>query len=142
VRIEVPSASRPSAWVVFSGEAPLWWLRCLRPGFRHCFVVLNDGERWILVDPLAPHTEVRVLDRPALWDVPGWYRGRGHAVVRAAVRRDRVRVAPPAPFTCVEAVKRVIGLADPAVLTPWQLYRRLASPSPSPIRQEDPPWEA
>ena len=138
MRTMVPSSTRPVAWVVFTGEAPLWWLRWLRPGFRHCFVVLNDGARWVLVDPLAAHTEVRVLDGPVSADVPGWYRRRGHAVVRASVRRDRRRVAPPAPFTCVEAVKRVIGLADPAVLTPWQLYRRLAAPSNN--RQEDLPW--
>ena len=25
------------AWVVFSGAAELWWLRLLKPGFRHCF---------------------------------------------------------------------------------------------------------
>lgn len=140
MRTAVPSPTAPSAWVVFSGEAPLWWLRRLRPGFRHCFVVLNDGRRWVLVDPLARHTEVRVIDGPSAADVPGWYRERGHTVVRAPVRRDRVRPAPPAPYTCVEAVKRVIGLADPAVLTPWQLYRRLAKPSPH--HEEGPPWAA
>jgi hypothetical protein len=131
VRISIPSAAAPAAWVVFTGEAPLWWLRLLKPGFRHCFVVLNDGARWILVDPLAPHTDVRVLDLPPSWDVPGWYRRRGNAVVRAGVRRDRCRPAPVGPFTCVEAVKRVIGLADVAIVTPWQLYRRLVPTDPS-----------
>lgn len=138
MRTAVPSSARPVAWVVFTGEAPLWWLRWLRPGFRHCFVLLDDGVRWILIDPLASHTDVRVLDGPVPGGPPGWYRRRGLTVVRAVVRRDRGRLAPPAPFTCVEAVKRVIGLADPTVLTPWQLYRRLAA-SPS-NRPEGPPW--
>ncbi len=32
------------------------------------------------------------------------------------------------PFTCVEAAKRVLGLHDRRVVTPWQLYRRLSDP--------------
>ncbi|MGQ9371002.1 hypothetical protein [Azospirillum sp. ST 5-10] len=123
-----PSAAPPPrAWVVFSGTAELWWLRLLRPGFRHCFVVLNDGRHWVIVDPLAPFTEVAVLDLPAGFDLPGWFRGIGLTPVAAGLRRGLRRPAPWAPFTCVEAVKRVLGLHAPLVLTPWQLYRRLAA---------------
>ena len=31
-----PPGAEPKAWVAFCGEAELWWLRLLRPGFRHC----------------------------------------------------------------------------------------------------------
>lgn len=112
------------AWVVFAGS-DLRWLRLLKPGFRHCFVVLRDGAHWIALDPLAPHTELTVLPLPADFDLPGWFAAQGHAVAPAALRRDRRRPAPWAPFTCVEAVKRVLGLHARSVLTPWQLYRHL-----------------
>lgn len=118
----------PTAWVVFCGQAELWWLRLLRPGFRHCFVALHDGRHWVVVDPLAPFTDVAVLDLPPAYDLPGWFRGLGLTVVRARLRRGLVRPAPWGPFTCVEAVKRVLGLHAPFVLTPWQLYRRLTRP--------------
>ncbi|HYD65520.1 hypothetical protein [Azospirillum sp.] len=120
-----PVPPAPRAWVVFSGAAELWWLRLLRPGFRHCFVALDDGRHWVVVDPLAPFTDVAVLGVPAGWDVPGWFRSLGMTVVAAPVRRGLTRPAPWGPFTCVEAVKRVLGLHAPFVLTPWQLYRRL-----------------
>ncbi|WP_247883246.1 hypothetical protein [Azospirillum brasilense] len=121
----------PRAWVVFRGEAELWWLRLLKPGFRHCFALLHDGRRWVIVDPLSPFTDVSVLDLPASFDLPGWYRGLGMAVTPALVRRGLTRPAPWGPFTCVEAVKRLLGLHAPGVLTPWQLYRRLTRPAAS-----------
>lgn len=120
-----PTADRPAAWVVFRGETPLWWLRLLRPGFRHCLALLNDGCHWVVIDPLAPYTDVSVLGLPASFDLPGWYRGQGLLVVAAPVRRSITRPAPWGLFTCVEAVKRLLGLHAPFVLTPWQLYLRL-----------------
>jgi len=33
--------------------------------------------------------------------------------------------APWMPFSCVEAVKRVLGIHKSFILTPWQLYRFL-----------------
>jgi hypothetical protein len=131
VRPSLPADLR--AWVVFCGEADMPWLRLLRPGFRHCFVVLNDGRHWITVDPLSPHTEIAVQPTPPGFDLIGWFAGRGQAVAAAAIRRDRRRPAPWAPFTCVEAVKRVLGLHARFVVTPWQLYRHLTRPgSPRP----------
>jgi hypothetical protein len=123
-----PSGVEPKAWVAFCGEAELWWLRLLRPGFRHCFVVLNDGTHWITIDPLSPHMEVVVQPVASGFDLIGWLRERGHAVAAAPIRRDHLRPAPLAPFTCVEAAKRVLGLHDRRVVTPWQLYRRLTDP--------------
>ena len=123
-----PPGAEQKAWVVFCGEAELWWLRLLRPGFRHCFVVLNDGVHWITIDPLSPHMEVVVQPVASGFDLIGWLKERGHAVATAPVRRDQLRQAPWAPFTCVEAAKRVLGLHDRRVVTPWQLYRRLIDP--------------
>jgi len=119
------AGAAPRAWVVFCDNAELAWLRLLRPGFRHCFVVLNDGSHWIAVDPLAPLLDVTVPPVPAGYDLPAWLSGQGHRVVPATVRRGLRRPAPPGPFTCVETCKRVLGLHARFVLTPWQLFRHL-----------------
>lgn len=119
------SVTVPAAWVVFRGDTPLWWLRLLKPGFRHCLVLLNDGRRWVVVDPLAPFTDVAVLELPPGFDLPGWYRDQGLTVDVAPLRRGLTRPAPWGPFTCVEAVKRLLGLHAPFVVTPWQLHRHL-----------------
>jgi hypothetical protein len=40
------NSADPYALVVFAGHTDVAWLRrLLRPGFRHCFVALNDGVR-------------------------------------------------------------------------------------------------
>jgi len=110
--------------VVFADETRLFWLRLLRPGFRHCFAVVPDGGRWIAVEALSAGFVVAILPVPAGFDVAGWYRSRGFVVVPAR-RRPPGRSVWPGPFTCVALVKRVLGLRAPGVLTPWQLFRRL-----------------
>lgn len=113
------------AWVVFSGDAEVPWVRLLKPGFRHCFAVLHDGACWITVDPLAPFTEVVVQPVPASFDLPDWYLRQGLTVIPGPLNHGDRRPAPWRPFTCVEAVKRLLGLRAPWVFTPWQLYRHL-----------------
>lgn len=115
-----------NAWVVFSGQTEISWLRFLKPGFRHCYVLLNDGERWTSIDPLSHVTEISVHHHvPADFDLPGWLAARGNRIVKAPMRRDVTRAAPFMLFTCVEAVKRVLGIHRRAIVTPWQLYQHL-----------------
>jgi hypothetical protein len=114
------------AWVAFTGKTEIAWLRLLRPGFRHCFVVFHDGRRWLHLDPLANYTDLAVHDLPPDFDLTAWLRREaGCRVVPAPIDRSRKTPAPLAPFTCVEAVKRALGLHDRWIFTPWQLYRRL-----------------
>jgi hypothetical protein len=127
----VPAALR--AWVVFCDGCELAWLRLLRPGFRHCFVILHDGGHWISVDPLAPLLEVTVPAVAANTDLPAWLAAQGHLVVPATVRRGLRRPAPWGPFTCVETVKRVLGLHARTVFTPWQLFRHLTAAGSLPV---------
>jgi len=116
-------------WVVFSGKADLPWLRFLRPGFRHCYVLLHEGDKWITVDPMLNRMDVQVHHQlPADFDLPRWLESRGQRVVMAFIDQSRAKPAPWRPFTCVEAVKRILGLHARAVLTPWQLYRHLTQP--------------
>lgn len=114
------------AFAIFSGQTDLPWLRVLRPGFRHCFALLHDGRQWISYDPLASHTELMTHNLPPGFDLPGWLQSRGLTVVPAPMNRIR-KAAPLMPFTCVEAVKRVLGVRARLVLTPWQLYRFLTA---------------
>lgn len=117
---------RPQLAVVgFCGRSDLRWLRFLKPGFRHCLVLLCDGRGWILCDPLAHATEIAVL--PAGLDPMAWLLAQGVLPVPTRVQPPRRRPRMPAPFTCVEAVKRLLGLRVPRVVTPWQLFRHLVT---------------
>ena len=135
-------AQRQRAFVVFSGQADWPWLRLLKPGYRHCFVLFQDGGRWISVDPLLNHMEVQAHEVTAGFDLAAWLRGRGHRVVETEIFRDRMKPAPFMLFTCVEAVKRVLGLHAAFVLTPWQLFRHLERQSSPVYAKGDLSWAA
>ncbi|MCB9982447.1 MAG: hypothetical protein H6861_02060 [Rhodospirillales bacterium] len=114
------------AWVIFSAQADLAWLKILRPGFRHCAVLLNDGRNWITIDPLSNYTDITVHTLPLEFDLPLWMKDQGHKVVPAPIKRGP-KPAPFGVYSCVEAVKRVLGIHQRLILTPWQLYRYLTN---------------
>ena len=117
-------SQKSEAWVVFSGKTDMNWLKIFKPGFRHCYVVLNDGNHWLSVDPLSSYMDVTIHNLPQEFNLPLWLRDRGHCVVKADITR-LPKQAPWMFFTCVEAVKRILGIHKQFIITPWQLYRHL-----------------
>jgi hypothetical protein len=113
------------ALVIFHGQGAGFWPRlCGRPGFRHCFVALNDERAWIVLDPRGDGLRVSA-EVAATVDLAAHYRALGYIVV-ATRPADAARCYRlPWAFTCVETVKRVLGLHGWWLWTPYQLYRRL-----------------
>lgn len=124
-RPETQSVHERRALVVFGGDVDLKWLRFLRPGYRHCFALLQSSDRWVLYNPLSNGTEVEVWPGDREESLRAWLVQNGYEVIDEVVRPLKPRVLPWAPYSCVEAVKRVLGLRAPRVFTPWQLYRHL-----------------
>lgn len=113
------------AYVVFSGKTDMKWVKLLKPGFRHCFILFKDNKNWISIDPISPHTEIQIHHVPVNFDLPKWLKSRGQIVMPAELNRKNKKAAPLMPFTCVEAVKRLLGIHSRWIFTPWQLYRHL-----------------
>lgn len=115
-------------YVVFVDDVTIWWLRFLKKGFRHCYLLveLDDGMTWLEVNPMSNRlflnvykfvNEVeytRVVEN--FFDVK---------VIKAEAKNVGLELAPIALFTCVETVKRVLGIHDRMVITPYQLYKKL-----------------
>ena len=113
------------ALVVFCDQTGVWWLRILRRGFRHCFVMVQFETGWVLYNPLSNGTQIDLwtgVSEDALWT---WLEAQGFRCVRTRVHGVQGRAWPWRPFTCVEAVKRTLGLNAPWVVTPWSLFRAL-----------------
>ncbi len=125
IAMSEPRYEPEEAWVVFSGEADIWWLKVLKPGFRHCFVLARDANNWIVLDPLSPHLELSVLPLPRDFDVPQWLREQNLTVIDAPIQRHHRKAAPLHVFSCVEVIKRFLGIHSRRIVTPWQLYRFL-----------------
>ena len=117
------ATSADRAVVVFGEETTLAWLRLLKPGFRHCCAYLRLPEGWIGVDPLSHYLVLRAFpDWPREADLAGHLRRTGQCALTVPVVAPPRRLAPPLPFSCVEVVKRLIGLQSWTIRTPWELY--------------------
>lgn len=112
-------------WVVFSNETDIRFLKCLKRGFRHCFVIMQQADKWVLIDPRANVTDVIILPHPVHFNLPRYFTGEGKTVCKINMVNPPNKLAPIVPFSCVEMVKRLIGLHRWTVLTPYQLYRCL-----------------
>lgn len=121
---------RPYGWsfalVLFDGRTQIGYLRMLRRGYRHCFAVVQTADGWVLVNPLSNFTEVATLPKLRPDALLAAFAADGIEAVPAQRARPIRRAHPWMPYSCVEAVKRVLGLRAPGVLTPWQLRKRLA----------------
>ena len=121
-----PSEAAPAAVVVFEHREARGVLRLLRPGFRHCFCLVSRESGWMLCDPLKQSIHLAWLpDLGAERLLQHFSRnGRtallGTAPEPAPALRIRLR-----PLTCVEVVKRILGLAELPAATPWQLHEAL-----------------
>lgn len=108
--------SDDSIYVVFTKAKDLGWMRrLLHPEISHCYVMWPDNNRWIIYDHSingitiftvesvsAILAESRVIKIEA--NQTGWTFGLN---------------------TCVSSVKKLIGINNPFILTPYQLLKRL-----------------
>jgi hypothetical protein len=117
-----------AAIVVFEHRDARGFLRLLRPGFRHCFCLLRHEAGWLLCDPLKGGLRLDLIPTYDVDHLLQHYRTLGRVAVAGPIR-PAMAVAPIGvrPLTCVEIVKRALGLAAPTVLTPLQLLIRLKS---------------
>ncbi len=109
------------AVVVFSGRVDKAWQRLLKPGFKHCSLIVEDGPSWLLVEPLASCLQVRTIGSIRI-DVAARLRNAGFIVVETVVEPFTAGMAPLGFWTCVETVKRGLGLRAADIVTPWQLF--------------------
>ena len=115
-----------SAYVVFSKQTDLLWLHALKDGYRHCFVLLNDGKGWLSLDPMLHHMELKAhrhLDVD--FDLPAWLENTGLIVVPASLDYSKKCPAPLSFLSCVSVAKRVLGIHNRFIITPYQLYKHL-----------------
>lgn len=117
-----------NALVVFSDDTDIWWLKGLRRGYRHCFVVVETIAGWVSIDPLLHQTEIVGLGDMPQDVLENWLKAEGYTIVPVPTMPPNThRYFRPA-FSCVGHIKRIIGVTTPTVVTPWQLYNFLLKP--------------
>lgn len=109
-------------WIAYTDKTELKCLKFFKRNFRHCFVLINDGEYWISVDPLSNYMDVVVHKVPIDFNMVQYLRNRGYIMQDVQPRRPN-KMSPIMPMTCTEAVKRIVGVHKWWIFTPNQLYK-------------------
>jgi len=111
--------------IVVFGSSSLRCLQVLKQGYQHCFVVTQSSGQWHLMDPLSNGTQISMLGYTCPNEIIPAFRREGYDAIAVQRLAPVRRLMPLAPYTCVEAVKRVLGVRERWVLTPWQLRQYL-----------------
>ena len=117
------------AVVVFRGDCddhPLSWI--LKKGFRHCHVVVNNGESWIEIDGCMGVPLVKSI-APSDFDMATYYKNLGYTVVKTKQEKLKPAITymssrPFVAANCVGLVQLILGL-NGIILTPYKLYKKL-----------------
>ena len=112
----------PYAYVAFGGTCSHWWMRFLKKGFYHCALVLGNGRDWILIDPLVHFTDLIILKNVSIIKA---LRAKGYRLIRTTPQIPEITPVQFRPMTCVETVKRFLGINQAKIWTPYQLFKFL-----------------
>lgn len=111
--------------IVVFGPSSLSYLQLLRTGYQHCCVATQAEGMWQMLDPLSNGTEMTILGYSYPEEIINEFERDGYEAIAVQRRPFESREMPLAPYTCVEAVKRVLGIRARWVLTPWQLRQHI-----------------
>ena len=125
IKTSVPKSDWKKVMVSFGGDSELWWLRFLKKGFKHCFVVLSNDKNCVIVDPICCRTEICVFPFVEPEKIKKFFEANHYTVVETFLRHPDIRKFSFGIFSCVEVAKRVLGIHDKTIQTPYKLYRFL-----------------
>lgn len=114
----------PFAYVGFGGSRTRWWTKFLKKDFYHCLLLLGNGREWILIDPVAHYTDLILIKKK---NILNYFKEQGYRFLRTTPQIPPKVIFHFRPLTCVEVVKRFLGITNPFIWTPFQLYLALIS---------------
>lgn len=122
--VVLPPAIEPTQWfIVFHVTSATKWLGLVTPGkYKHvsAFGYLPGVKLWLLYDVQLNGTRIRLLDKDAIML---WTRDCDIFLVNST--GARMGLSSRWFFTCVSAIKHLIGLKCVAI-TPSGLYRHVS----------------
>ena len=125
-----PTIIRPagqSCAIVIFGPSQLAYLKVLRDGYQHCMIAVQSGPSWQLIDPLSNAFCLTELGIAHPEEIISSFVEQGFDAVFTQRRAPIAAEMPLGLFTCVEVVKRVLGLRNRWIMTPWQLRKMLGA---------------
>ena len=112
----------PFAYVAFGGHPTHWWTKFLKKGFYHCFLILGNGREWCIIDPVMHFTDFIIVKTQ---HIESFFLRQGYQLVRTTPHFPQKISFFLRPCTCVETVRRFLGIQAPNLWTPYQLFCHL-----------------
>lgn len=99
------------AAIVYTNDNTHWSARFLNKNINHCFICIADRGKWVVLNKKKSGIEVFISDK-----LP-------KGVFYQKVYIDKLSLCNQA--TCVGLVKCLVGMYNPFIFTPYQLYKYL-----------------
>ncbi len=111
-------------FIGFSADTDLWYLKFLKKGFRHCFLFCGDEYQTFIIDPVCNKIEVSIVPCGVNYVIKllTLQNVLSVKVVKKYTPKFHLRLGI---FTCVEVVKRILGISNIFIITPFRLYKYL-----------------
>jgi hypothetical protein len=109
-------SSGETYYVVFTQGDGGWWECFLNRDIQHCYLVKPQAGKWMLVSKCVRDMDIRILDDFSVVTP--------NTLAIKVTAKECVRGLLMAN-TCVGHVKQVLGIRNPFILTPYQLYKYL-----------------
>ena len=123
-----PKVTRRAVALFNNSTGNHWLAPVLKDGFRHVCVVVESGPHWIFVSPCPDGIRLTTIAMSD-FDIATHYKNNGYTVVEFTTSGTECRL-PLSLSNCVGAVKAVLGIQKPFMVTPYQLFKYLkANPS-------------
>lgn len=109
--------SDDAVYVVFGDDSGQWWSPILKKGIRHCKLIAPCNGQWIIYEKVAKRFDLYIVD-----SLDGIIGESDRTVKAVKVAKQR------GPFmlnTCVGHCKQILGVTNPFIITPYQLFKHL-----------------
>lgn len=128
------------AYVVFEDNTNLWWLKFLKKGYRHCYILLRlqNTNLWLEINPMSNQLFLLLHADSLELDYISYLKNKKlSTVLEIEIQDAPIKCAPIGFFTCVELVKRIIGIHSFFTITPYQLMNKIKKCRKKVLTNED-----
>jgi hypothetical protein len=105
-----------NVYAVFTPTRDHWWCRFLHQDYGHCYLIKAESEHWIVYGKTTEGLDLMTLPEFSASI-------EGVILIKARVRDNKRGLFML--NTCVGHVKQAIGIRNPFIFTPFQLYKYL-----------------
>lgn len=105
-----------SSYVVFKKGDSHWITKFLHPEISHCFTLTQDKGKWIVCNKSIDSLDLYTTDNHS--DILS-----DSLVIKVNARQSKAGLITL--NTCVGQVKRQLGIVNPFIWTPYQLFKYL-----------------